>query len=86
MELINILISLFKVIDGYSFSAGSNNGTNQLGLLVFCLLFGNVIGNMGDRGRDLHNFFETLSKAFFGIIKSVILYAFVIKIFFLVTN
>ena len=54
-------------------SAGSSSDTNYLGVLAFSLLFGNVIGRMGDRGKDLHNFFESLSKAFLAIIRIVVL-------------
>ena len=61
------------VFDHYSTTAGSNKGTNFLGLLIFCLIFGHIIGRMGDRGKDLHDFFETLSKAFLDIIQLIIL-------------
>jgi len=43
-----------------------------LGILSFCLVFGHVIGKMGDRGRDLIEFIEVLSKSFIEMIRIVI--------------
>ena len=60
------------MISYQSISPGSSQGTNLLGILVFCLLFGSIIGKMGDRGKDLQNFFDNLSKAFLEIIRIVI--------------
>jgi Na+/H+-dicarboxylate symporter len=43
-----------------------------MGILSFCIVFGRIIGVLGDRGRDLHNFFETLSKSFLEMIQIII--------------
>lgn len=56
-----------------SSSAGSATSPNLLGILLFCFLFGNIIGNMDDRGKELQYLFETLSQAFQKIIRSIIL-------------
>lgn len=63
-------------ITDYSVSNGHSYGTNFLGMLVFCLTFGSIISGMGEKGRDLHNFFDNLSKAFFQIINIVIWYGY----------
>lgn len=69
-----ILLNKFitPVLDHYVAKAGSYPGTNSLGLLVFCLAFGHIIGKMGDRGTYLQDFFKTLSKAFLEMIRFVI--------------
>ena len=35
----------------------------MLGLIVFCVVFGLVIGKMGERGRILLEFFDALNEA-----------------------
>lgn len=72
IEAYILIILYIKLVSDYSSTSGTSNGTNFLGLLSFCILFGNVIGHMDDRGRELLNIFESLSKAFFGIIRFII--------------
>jgi Na+/H+-dicarboxylate symporter len=60
------------IIDYYKASEGSENGVNYLGILAFSLIFGNIIGYMGERGKDLHDFFEIISKTFLEMIRLVI--------------
>ena len=52
---------------------GSKEETNLMGILCICFVFGRIIGELGDRGRELHSFFEALSKSFIGMIQFVIL-------------
>ena len=47
----------YKIVGMYS------DGVNVLGLIVFCVAFGLVIGKMGDRGRILLEFFDALNEA-----------------------
>lgn len=47
----------YKLIGMYS------DGINVLGLIVFCVAFGLVIGKMGEKGRILLEFFDALNEA-----------------------
>lgn len=40
-----------------------SEGINVLGLIVFCVMFGLVIGKMGERGRILLELFDALNEA-----------------------
>lgn len=42
---------------------GTADGINLLGLLVFCIAFGLVLGRMGNEGTLLRDFFDCLNKA-----------------------
>uniref|UniRef100_A0A5F4VZM1 Amino acid transporter n=1 Tax=Callithrix jacchus TaxID=9483 RepID=A0A5F4VZM1_CALJA len=42
---------------------GSVNGVNALGLVVFSMCFGFVIGNMKEQGQALREFFDSLNEA-----------------------
>ncbi|XP_032491935.1 excitatory amino acid transporter 3 isoform X5 [Phocoena sinus] len=58
----------YKVIGMYS------DGINVLGLIVFCLVFGIVIGKMGERGQILVDFFNALSDATMKIVQIIMCY------------
>lgn len=58
----------YKVIGMYS------DGINVLGLIVFCLVFGLVIGKMGERGQVLVDFFSALSDATMKIVQIIMCY------------
>ncbi|CAI5682299.1 unnamed protein product [Oreochromis niloticus] len=47
----------YKIVGTYS------DGINVLGLIVFCVAFGLVIGKMGEKGRILLDFFDALNEA-----------------------
>ncbi|KAG8130589.1 putative Amino acid transporter protein, partial [Naja naja] len=47
----------YKIVGMYS------DGINVLGLIVFCLVFGIVIGKMGEKGQVLVDFFNALNDA-----------------------
>ncbi|XP_061101085.1 excitatory amino acid transporter 3-like [Conger conger] len=49
-------------------------GTNIMGLIVFCLLFGLTIGRMGERGRVLVEFFNALNEATMKIVQIIMCY------------
>ena len=55
----------YKVVGLYS------DGTNVLGLIVFCLVFGLVIGKMGEKGRILVEFFDALNEATMKIVQII---------------
>ena len=55
----------YKVIGLYS------DGINVLGLIVFCLVFGLVIGKMGEKGQILVDFFTALSDATMKIVQII---------------
>lgn len=48
-----------------------SDGINVLGLIVFCLVFGIVIGKMGERGQILVDFFNALSDATMKIVQII---------------
>lgn len=42
---------------------GQVNGLNALGLVVFSMCFGLIIGNMKEQGQLLREFFDSLNEA-----------------------
>uniref|UniRef100_A0A452UUJ9 Amino acid transporter n=1 Tax=Ursus maritimus TaxID=29073 RepID=A0A452UUJ9_URSMA len=58
----------YKVVGMYS------DGINVLGLIVFCLVFGLVIGKMGEKGQILVDFFNALSDATMKIVQIIMCY------------
>ncbi|XP_049751550.1 excitatory amino acid transporter 3 [Elephas maximus indicus] len=51
-----------------------SDGMNVLGLIVFCLVFGIVIGKMGERGQILVDFFNALNDATMQIVQTIMCY------------
>ncbi|OPJ79594.1 excitatory amino acid transporter 3 [Patagioenas fasciata monilis] len=58
----------YKVVGSYS------DGINVLGLIVFCLVFGMVIGKMGEKGQVLVDFFNALNEATMRIVHIIMWY------------
>ncbi|KTG44058.1 hypothetical protein cypCar_00008015 [Cyprinus carpio] len=54
---------------------GSSNGVNALGLVVFSMCFGLVIGNMKQQGQALRDFFDCLNEAIMRMVAIIIWYA-----------
>ncbi|KAM3618977.1 uncharacterized protein V6R79_001202 [Siganus canaliculatus] len=54
---------------------GSSAGVNALGLVVFSMCFGLVIGNMKQQGKALKDFFDTLNEAIMRLVSIIIWYA-----------
>lgn len=52
--------------------AGTSNGVNALGLVVFSICFGLVIGNMKEKGRALKEFFDCLNEAIMRLVAIII--------------
>uniref|UniRef100_A0A7N5JGE6 Amino acid transporter n=1 Tax=Ailuropoda melanoleuca TaxID=9646 RepID=A0A7N5JGE6_AILME len=58
----------YKVVGMYS------DGINVLGLIVFCLVFGLVIGKMGEKGQILVDFFNALNDATMKLVQIIMCY------------
>uniref|UniRef100_A0A8C3TID1 Amino acid transporter n=1 Tax=Chelydra serpentina TaxID=8475 RepID=A0A8C3TID1_CHESE len=58
----------YKIVGMYS------DGINVLGLIVFCLVFGIVIGKMGEKGQVLVDFFNALNDATMKIVQIIMWY------------
>ncbi|XP_075415025.1 excitatory amino acid transporter 3 [Tenrec ecaudatus] len=58
----------YKVVGMYT------DGINVLGLIVFCLVFGIIIGKMGEKGQVLVDFFNALSEATMKIVQIIMCY------------
>ncbi|KFO80146.1 Excitatory amino acid transporter 3, partial [Cuculus canorus] len=58
----------YKIVGVYS------NGMNVLGLIVFCIVFGVVIGQMGEKGQVLVDFFNALNEATMRIVQIIMWY------------
>ncbi|XP_075788647.1 excitatory amino acid transporter 1 [Pelodiscus sinensis] len=54
---------------------GGVNGVNALGLVVFSISFGLVIGNMKEQGMPLRNFFDSLNEAIMKLVALIMWYA-----------
>ncbi|XP_068600019.1 excitatory amino acid transporter 4 [Brachionichthys hirsutus] len=54
---------------------GSSAGVNALGLVVFSMCFGLVIGNMKQQGQALRDFFDCLNEAIMRLVSIIIWYA-----------
>lgn len=52
--------------------AGSSAGVNALGLVVFSMCFGLVIGNMKEQGHALREFFDCLNEAIMRLVGVII--------------
>lgn len=51
---------------------GSSAGVNALGLVVFSMCFGLVIGNMKEQGQPLRDFFDCLNEAIMRLVAIII--------------
>uniref|UniRef100_A0A3P8T8M5 Amino acid transporter n=1 Tax=Amphiprion percula TaxID=161767 RepID=A0A3P8T8M5_AMPPE len=58
----------YMIIGSYS------DGINVLGLIVFCVAFGLVIGKMGEKGRILLEFFDALNEATMKLVQIIMCY------------
>ncbi|XP_060797615.1 excitatory amino acid transporter 1-like isoform X2 [Neoarius graeffei] len=55
--------------------SGSSNGVNALGLVVFSMFFGFVIGKMKQQGQPLKDFFNCLNDAIMRLVAIIMWYA-----------
>lgn len=64
---------------------GSVNGVNALGLVVFSMCFGLIIGSMKEQGKPLRDFFDCLNEAIMKLVAIIMWYA-PIGILFLISG
>lgn len=75
----------------YTIVGTYSDGINVLGLIVFCVAFGLVIGKMGERGRILLEFFDALNEATMRLVQIIMwsvlfLFSFIIQYFEVILN
>ncbi|CAF0913995.1 unnamed protein product, partial [Brachionus calyciflorus] len=58
-----------QVIDYYDQIEGSRKGLDVLGLVLFCILFGAMLAQIGERGMIMVHFFEILNEVSIKIIQ-----------------
>uniref|UniRef100_A0AAR2IKV8 Amino acid transporter n=1 Tax=Pygocentrus nattereri TaxID=42514 RepID=A0AAR2IKV8_PYGNA len=58
----------------YTIVGAYSDGINVLGIIVFCVAFGLVIGKMGERGRILLEFFDALNEATMRLVQIIMCY------------
>ncbi|XP_035482934.1 excitatory amino acid transporter 3 isoform X3 [Scophthalmus maximus] len=68
MAAVENITKNYKIIGAYS------DGINVLGLIVFCVAFGLVIGKMGEKGRILLEFFDALNEATMKLVQIIMCY------------
>ncbi|XP_061817152.1 excitatory amino acid transporter 3 [Nerophis lumbriciformis] len=68
MDAMENITKEYKIIGTYS------DGINVLGLIVFCVAFGLVIGKMGEKGRILLEFFDALNDATMKLVHIIMCY------------
>uniref|UniRef100_A0A8C7G0A7 Amino acid transporter n=1 Tax=Oncorhynchus kisutch TaxID=8019 RepID=A0A8C7G0A7_ONCKI len=74
MRMVVLLLLQETVVEMIPVS-GSSNGVNALGLVVFSMCFGLVIGSMKQQGQALRDFFDCLNEAIMRLVAIVIWYA-----------
>ncbi|XP_062869699.1 solute carrier family 1 member 3b isoform X1 [Trichomycterus rosablanca] len=55
--------------------SGTTSGVNALGLVMFSLCFGLIIGNMKEEGQALRKFFDSLNEAIMRLVAIIMWYA-----------
>ncbi|KAK5848747.1 hypothetical protein PBY51_006339 [Eleginops maclovinus] len=68
MSVVENITKEYKIVGTYS------DGINVLGLIVFCVAFGLVIGKMGEKGRILLEFFDALNEATMRLVHIIMCY------------
>uniref|UniRef100_A0A672RB49 Amino acid transporter n=1 Tax=Sinocyclocheilus grahami TaxID=75366 RepID=A0A672RB49_SINGR len=74
-NLSTILQTIQETVEEVVPVSGSSNGVNALGLVVFSMCFGLVIGNMKQQGQALRDFFDCLNEAIMRLVAIIIWYA-----------
>lgn len=71
LELPEALLSAQNITKDHKITGTYVDGANILGLLVFCIVFGLVIGKMGEKGQILLEFFDALNEATMRLIQII---------------
>lgn len=71
-NLSTILQTIQETVEDVVPVSGSSNGVNALGLVVFSMCFGLVIGNMKQQGQALRDFFDCLNEAIMRLVAIII--------------
>ncbi|RXN02287.1 excitatory amino acid transporter 1-like protein [Labeo rohita] len=74
-NLSTVLQTIQETVEEVVPVSGSSNGVNALGLVVFSMCFGLVIGNMKQQGQALRDFFDCLNEAIMRLVAIIIWYA-----------
>ncbi|XP_030289176.1 excitatory amino acid transporter 4 [Sparus aurata] len=75
MNLSRVLHTIQETVEETVPVSGSSAGVNALGLVVFSMCFGLVIGNMKQKGQALRDFFDCLNEAIMRLVSIIIWYA-----------
>ncbi|KAM4548514.1 excitatory amino acid transporter 4 isoform 1-T2 [Odontesthes bonariensis] len=75
MNFTRVLHTIQETVEETVPVSGSSGGVNALGLVVFSLCFGLVIGNMKQQGQALRDFFDCLNEAIMRLVAIIIWYA-----------
>lgn len=73
-ELAPCFLSWQNITKDYKIVGAYSEGVNVLGLIVFCVAFGLVIGKMGEKGRILLEFFDALNEATMKLVQIIMWY------------
>jgi len=65
-------ITTEEIFTDYKLVGTTKGGTNVLGLITFCLMFGIIIGGMGEQGKILVNFFVAANEAIMRMVGLII--------------
>ncbi|XP_073674394.1 excitatory amino acid transporter 1-like [Garra rufa] len=71
-NLSTVLQTIQETVEEVLPVSGSSNGVNALGLVVFSMCFGLVIGNMKQQGQALRDFFDCLNEAIMRLVAIII--------------
>lgn len=75
VNLSRVLHTIQETVEETIPVSGSSAGVNALGLVVFSMCFGLVIGNMKQQGQALRDFFDCLNEAIMRLVAIIIWYA-----------
>uniref|UniRef100_A0A3Q3XE30 Amino acid transporter n=1 Tax=Mola mola TaxID=94237 RepID=A0A3Q3XE30_MOLML len=67
--------SSYNTVEEMVPGSSSSAGVNALGLVIFSMCFGLVIGNMKQQGQPLRDFFDCLNEAIMRLVAIIIWYA-----------